>query len=222
MDRKIFERTKKFYENMTTPELLEIWVNNDQDTYPLRDFQAVKLLLQMRNQEIPEQKEYIASNVEEYPQDIVNRLIKGAVIFLFIFGVFNAIYWYFGCAVERHEMLSRFSEVKFLLGVRLYGQIVISIIIILSGITFLLFKQIQIVLLISGILLCFSGLWNLFSDFIAIPAFAQYGLKIDIYNVLNGFKYFLYIVSVLQIRWGFNQVRDFIKIKNLSLNKSEI
>jgi hypothetical protein len=214
MDRKIFDRIKKFYENMTTEELLEIWVNNDQDTYPLRDFQAVKILLQMRNQTIPKQKEYIKNDKEEYTVEDIVKLTKGAVIFLFIFGAFNIVYWIFGCAEERNNLLGQFSDVKFLLSVRIYGQLAVSVLLVLAGIIFYFMKENRMVLLVSGFLLCFSGVWNLFSDLLTIPAFAQYNKEISIIKAFDNIKYILYAVSVLQIRWGFNQIRDFIKIKN--------
>lgn len=68
MDSKLIATIRKNYENKSTSELLSIWENNNQEEYSLEAFEAVKQILELRNQSLPSQKE---ENIEkEYIKDL--------------------------------------------------------------------------------------------------------------------------------------------------------
>ena len=215
MFQKLFDRLKPKLENKPTSELLTIWENNNQNDYTLRELEVVRQLLQMRNQPIPKQKEFIENQDDEYSREQINKLINGAMFFLLIFGFINLIYWFLVSGSERQALLSRFTEIKPLLWIEIYGKLIISILLILLSVVCFVMRLNTLVLLLSGFFLIFSGIWNLTSDLIAIPAFAQYNIRLTVYNILDNMKYFLYILGVFQIRWGYNQIKDYYKIITL-------
>jgi hypothetical protein len=166
MNQKSFEELRPKFESMMTDELKTIWKENDQDEYTLRELETVRQLLHVRNAEIPKQDEFEESEDGVYSQDVVNSLLKGAMFFLLAFGVVNLVYWYFGDYAERQILLKKFTEVKPVLWIHIYGQVVIcGVLIFMSFLCFLQKNNIKI-LVFSGMLLIFSGLWNLFSNFL--------------------------------------------------------
>jgi hypothetical protein len=213
MRQKYFEEVKPKFEKLNTDELLSIWKENDQDEYTLREIGVAGQILRLRNVEFPAQDVYEEKEDGVYSKEVVASLLKGAQIFLLIFGVVNLVYWYFAGETGREEMLKNFREVKPLLWIEIYGNAVVSVMLIFMSFLCFLQRQNIGILIYSGILLTFSGIWVLFSGFIAIPAYAEYGKTLTVYQVLDGGKYFLFVLGILQIRWGYNQVKDYFKVR---------
>lgn len=213
MNQKSFEELRSKFEYLTDEELRVIWIENNLDEYSQKELDAVKQLLLVRNITIPAQKVFEESEDGIYSQEVVNSLLKGAMIFLLIFGVVNLLYWLFGGAAERTGLLEKYKNVTPLLWLTVYGEVVVCcMLIFMSALCFLQKDNIKI-LLFSGMLMVFSGLYNLFSNLLIIPALAQYGITVPFSKAYDDFRYFPFVLGVLQLRWGYNQLKDYIKVK---------
>lgn len=220
MRQKYFEEIKSEFDALSTEELTAIWKVNDLDEYTKSEIEAAGQVLRLRNAELPAQDAYAEKEDGVYSRDVAASLLKGAQFFLLAFGAVNLVYWYFALADGRAEMMKTFSEVKPLLWIVMNGNAVVSSMLIFMSLLCFLQRRSAGILIYSGILLMFSGLWNLFSGFLAIPAYAEYGKTLNLFDVLDGSKYFLYVIGVLQVRWGFNQLKDYFKVKKFDETNS--
>ena len=220
MNQKLFEELRVKFDYMPDGELQAIWRENDRGVYSVNELEAVRQILRVRQAEVPEQAAFEGSSDEVTSVDEVNGLLRGAMVFLAVFGVLNVVYWYFGGGTERALVVSRFGELKPLMVVMLYGQAVLGGMLIFMGLLCLLQRDNVMILLFSGMVLVFSGLWNLFSNLLAIPAFAEYGVVLTFFKAYDDFKYVLFVLGVLEVRWGYNQLRDFFRVRKFERENS--
>lgn len=220
MYQKLFEELRQKFDYMSDGELQNIWKGNDRDEYSLKELETVRQILIVRNAEVPEQDEFAGDDDGVSSKDEVNSLLRGAMVFLMIFGFVNLVYWYFAGGAERAGLLSRFEVVKPILWAAMYGEAVLSGALIFMGLLCFLQRDNIMILVFSGMVLMFSGLWNLFSNLLLIPAFAQYDVVIPFFKAYDDFKYFLFVLGVLLLRWGFNQIKDYFKVRKFERENS--
>ena len=222
MNMKLSDRIRANYNKKPTSELLEIWKNNNREEYSDEAFEVVEQILVERNEPLPEQDEHIEYvEYSHISQEEQKKLIRKAGVSSLLWGAINITYWYINYLDIKDLIMARFSEIKPLLWFALYGILPISVLMIFIGFMGLLFRK-PIAVLLNGLFLLFIGLWNLTSEFLIIPAFAQYNIKITLDQVLNEGNKLWYIIGVFQLYWGFREIKDYIKLSPDSNNQDTV
>ena len=210
-NKKLIEQIKTNFDSKSTDELLEIWVNNNRSEFTAEVFVIIQEIFISRGQVLPEQNEFLDKTKKQIDLEQLNKLIKREIPINIIWGIINIAFWYMSYAEIRNNLDSNFIEIKPLLWILLYGQLIIGSLLLFIGFFGLLFRK-PIVLLLAGLSLLILGLWNITSDFLVISTLAQYNIIITLDDVLEDANILWYLLGAAQLYWGLSQIGDFKRV----------
>jgi len=221
MDEKAVDNIRISIALKSTEELKKIYQKNDRSEYTDEAFEAISRILLERNESIPTQKVIELSTIAGMTskEHVVKQITKTNIILL-VGGSINIMLWYIWGADIRTTIFDSHIEIKVLLAIALYYGLAVGILQIILGCVGFVRRSVAIILILAIVLL-FVGISNIGGFLLTVVAFRQYGISIDLKELLsysnkNAYSniYNLIVWSVIglaQIFWGFDNIGSFIK-----------
>lgn len=228
IDSKLVARIRKNFENDSDEELFRKYEENNNEEYSAEACEAIKQILMERGIALPSQKELIkkvevdrsadsaetasaTESLKPIAVEEIQKSVNSAISILLIWGIINIIAWFFWGADDRSKLLSRFSDIKPLLWILIYGGLLIGISQVLFGGIGLIFRH-PFFVLINGYFLLLIGSMNAAGEFLAIPALKEYGYILSMSDVIKNLNYMWVGVGVMQIFWGLGSLGNYSRI----------